>query len=282
MARCVDCRTYKVISPAFQDPPPYEYDSPPTTDTQPASTASGSSFPGAPQTPSTSSHPPASSSVPADLSPANFLHIHEQNGSVRGRYLLDLRLPRPPAGFLPEGPSAENIKLESNNGAVTAEVWVVGSEARAHACDYKTGPARARLTFFSRNGAVRAKVHMPASETPRVFLTINVHSRNGSTSLTIPRDFRGQLTAHTDNGRVSLSSELAARTATLSTAGGTHTYFVGQRPASNSWVTGDGKGPGDSVDDAALWTKNGSVSVRYADEDEGVSFWSSLLKPLGL
>ncbi|KAI0040206.1 hypothetical protein FA95DRAFT_1577104, partial [Auriscalpium vulgare] len=253
------------------EPPPY---SSPTTNPQQASTTSGLSFPASSQSPSTSSRPRASSSeVPAGLSPANFLHISERNAGLKGCYLLDLRLPRPP-----EGTSAENITLESRNGTVSAEVWVAGSEGvRAHASGSKAG--RARLMSSSRNGALWPKLYVllhivfshqllnarfalcaRLQDTARALLTINVKSQNGATSLTLPRDFCGQLTTHTDNGRVSLSKELAARAAVLSTADGTHTYCLGQCPASHSWATGDGKSSGNSVNDATPHARSNSIA----------------------
>jgi hypothetical protein len=119
---------------------------------------------------------------------------------------------------------------------------------------------------------------------PRPFLSIEVRAHNGSVTITIPRSFRGQLTLHTDNGRVNLSSSLAPRAATLSSHDGTHTYFVGERPSCGIWHTG-GSEDGEEVDGVIGSSKNGSVKVSYDDEDasgtKGPGVFSSLFKAMG-
>ena len=104
---------------------------------------------------------------------------------------------------------------------------------------------------------------------PRPFLDIDVKAQYGSVAITIPRSFRGQLKLHSDNGSVRLSSVLAPRAATLSVLNGTHTYFVGERPSSGKWNTGESE-DGEEVDGLIGSTKNESVKVSYDDEDAGV------------
>jgi hypothetical protein len=82
----------------------------------------------------------------------------------------------------------------------------------------------------------------------------------------MPRSFRGQLTLHTHNGQVMLSSALVPRAAMLSGIDGTHTYFIGERPGDDKWRTGTG-GEGEEVDEVIGWSKNGSIKVSYDDED---------------
>jgi hypothetical protein len=124
----------------------------------------------------------------------------------------------------------------------------------------------------------------PSTAEPRPFLSIEVKAHNGSVTITIPRSFRGQLTLHTDNGRVLLSPALAPRAATLSTVNGTHTYFVGERPKSGKWHTG-GSEDGEEVDGVIGSSKHGSVKVSYGDEDancaKGPGVFSSLFKAMG-
>ena len=99
--------------------------------------------------------------------------------------------------------------------------------------------------------------------------------------ITIPRSFRGQLTLHSDNGHVALSSVLAPRAAMLSTVNGTHTYFVGERPNCGKWHTG-GSGDGEEVDGVIGSSKNGSVKVSYDDEGtKGAGVFSSFFKAIG-
>jgi len=82
---------------------------------------------------------------------------------VKRKILLDLNLPRPPASALPVPPEGEDIPhltLDSHNGAVSGEVWVLRADSQGSAAQGDTKPARERvcLTFHSHNGAVRAIV----------------------------------------------------------------------------------------------------------------------------
>jgi len=207
---------------------------------------------------------------------------------VKRKILLDLNLPRPPASALPVPPEGEDIPhltLDSHNGAVSGEVWVLRADSQGIAAQGDTKPSceRVCLNFHSHNGAVRTIVHVhPSTVEPRPFLNVDVKAHNGAITIAIPRSFHGQLTLHTDNGRVQLSSELAPRAATLSAQNGTHTFFVGERPSSGNWHTGT-SGDGDEVDGVIGWSKNGSVKVSYDDEDtsKGPGVLSSLFKAMG-
>jgi len=141
---------------------------------------------------------------------------------------------------------------------------------------------RVRLEFRSHNGAIKALVHIHSSMAePRPFLQLEARAHNGSVTISIPRSFRGQLTLHTHNGRVMLSSALASRAAMLSGINGTHTYFVGERPGDDKWRTGT-SGEGEEVDEAVGWSKNGSIKVSYDDEDgAGAGVLSTLFRAMG-
>jgi hypothetical protein len=240
--------------------------------------------------PQGSSMEPPSLNVPPDLASSNYIHIKEKNNSVKRKILLDLNVPRPPASALPAGAQGEDtphLILDSYNGAVFGEVWVLRAnrEDTASHGDHKPSRDRAHLHFLSHNGAVKALVHLhPRMVEPRPLLNIEVKSHNGSITTTIPRSFRGQLTLHSDNGRVLLSPALAPRASSLSTVNGTHTYFVGQRPSNGRWHTG-GSEDGDEVDGLIASSKNGSIRVSYDDEDvssiRGPGVLSSLFKAMG-
>ena len=71
---------------------------------------------------------PQISEPPLDLAPTNYIHLKEQNNTVNRKILLDLSVPRPPASVLPEGTQGEDtphLLLESHNGSVFGEVWVL-------------------------------------------------------------------------------------------------------------------------------------------------------------
>jgi hypothetical protein len=226
---------------------------------------------------------PQISDLPPDLAPSNYIHRKEKNNSVKQKILLDLSVPRPPASALPEGAQGEDtphLVLDSHNGSVFGEVWVLRANREDTA---GSNPLeRVHLHFRSHNGAIKALVHLhPSTVEPRPFLNIDVKAHNGSVAITIPRSFRGQLTLHSDNGRVHLSSALAPRAATLSTLNGTHTYFVGERPSGGMWHTG-GSEDGEEVDGVVGSSKNGSVKVSYDDEDaSSTGVLGSLFKAMG-
>jgi hypothetical protein len=236
---------------------------------------------------------------------------------VKRKILLDLSLPRPPASALPVPSQDEDIRhltLDSYNGSVSGEVWVLHPNSMEGSAVAQGGPERVHLHFHSHNGSVKAQVvrrnlslqspyrpssdprcvfvlffcrqHLhPSTVEPRPYLSIEVKSENGAIFLAIPRSFRGQMMLHTDNGRVTLSSALATRAATLSTLNGTNSYFVGERPSSGKWHTGTGE-DGEEVDGVIGSSKNGSVKVSYDDEDvigtKGSGVLNSLLKAIGL
>jgi len=236
-----------------------------------------------------SSIPTESRKLLPELAPANYLHVKEKNNSVKRKILLDLSLPRPPASALPVPSQDEDIRhltLDSYNGSVSGEVWVLHPNSMEGSAVAQGGPERVHLHFHSHNGSVKAQVHLhPSTVEPRPYLSIEVKSENGAIFLAIPRSFRGQMMLHTDNGRVTLSSALATRAATLSTLNGTNSYFVGERPSSGKWHTGTGE-DGEEVHGVIGSSKNGSVKVSYDDEDvigtKGSGVLNSLLKAIGL
>ena len=200
-----------------------------------------------------------------------------------------------------KGEDIPHLNLDSHNGTISGEVWLLSANREDTAS--KPTQERVHLRFHSHNGSVKALVvrgvqnpcpcpftdygsfflvrqHLhPRTVEPRPFLNIEARAHNGSISVAIPRSFRGQLTLHTDNSRVHLSPLLSPRAASLSALNGTHTYFVGERPSSGKWHTGESE-DGDEVDGVVASSKNGSIKVSYDDEDvPGVL--SSLFKAMG-
>ncbi|KAI0264638.1 hypothetical protein BC834DRAFT_247513 [Gloeopeniophorella convolvens] len=246
--------------------------------------------PYSPPAPGSSIQVPPPQNTPPDLAPTNYAHVREKNSALKQQYIIDMGLPPPPASALPSGTDVSvlaNLLMESHNGSVGGEAWVLYAKREHHAhSESRTPSNRARLRFLSHNGSTKATVHAhPSTVAPRPFLSIDARSHNGSVMITIPRSFRGQLTLHTDNGRVHLSPALAPRAAQLSSANGTHTYFVGERPSCGQWRT-SAHGDGDEVDEASGWTKNGGVAVSYDDESTDTrkmpGMLSTLMKAIGL
>ena len=235
--------------------------------------------------PPRSSVKPASQSLdlpPPDLAPTNYVHSNDKNDSAKRKILLDLSISRPPASALPEGRTqgkdGPHLALDSHNGTVFGEVWVLRANRVAVARE------RARLHFRTHNGTFKALVHVhPATVEPRPFLNIDVKVHNGTVAIAIPRCFRGQLKLRTGNGTVRLSPALAPRAATLTALDGTHTYFVGERPGSGLWHTGESE-DGEEVDGLIGSSNNGDVKISYDDEDASsvsTGVLGSLFKAIG-
>lgn len=122
-----------------QSPPPY---SPPLQDS--------------------SVNPTQPSRNPPDLAPTNYLHVKEKNGSVKQKVFLDLSVPRPPASALPAGiqdPDIPHLSLDSHNGSVSGEVWVLCAKLREPSAQRGDPTSeRVHMHFGSRNGSVKALV----------------------------------------------------------------------------------------------------------------------------
>jgi hypothetical protein len=116
-----------------------------------------------PQGSSTKPLPPLN--LPPDLAPTNYIHIKERNNSVKQRILLDLSLPRPPASTLPvpavgQDEYTQHLLLDSHNGAVSGEVWLLSANREDTASHEvrKSTRERVHLYFGSHNGSVKAQV----------------------------------------------------------------------------------------------------------------------------
>jgi len=144
----IEFHSLAFISPcALQSPPPYS-----------------------PLPQGSSTKPPSPPNLPPDLAPTNYIHVKERDNSVKRKILLDLSVPRPPASALPAPAEAQredtpNLILDSHNGAVYGEVWLLSTNredaaASSHEQDRKPERARERvhLRFHSHNGAVKALV----------------------------------------------------------------------------------------------------------------------------
>ena len=228
-----------------------------------------------PSSSSAAQSPPA----PPTLQPTNNLHIIRTNSAIRESILLDLSL-SPVPGYTSDN---HNLAFESRNGSVRAEVWV--REGRASDTTGGPAPDRARMRFTSQNGAVSAQIvslglpltsarflvthvslplqHQTESTDLRPRLSLHLNSQNGSTTLALPRTFRGTLTLASVHGSIRLSDALSSHTALLREEQGVRVVFVGERRQAGA---GDMK---DETDDAYVGTRNGAVRVSFDDEDAG-------------
>jgi len=108
--------------------------------------------------------PPPPPNLPPELAPTNYFHLKERDNSVKRKILLDLSVPRPPASTVPVpvDEDSPNLILDSHNGAVHGEVWLLANreDAASHEGheDHKSTRKRVHLHFRSHNGAVKAQV----------------------------------------------------------------------------------------------------------------------------
>ena len=127
-----------------------------------------------------STKPPSPPNLTPDLAPTNYIHVKERDSSIKRKILLDLSVPRPPASALPppaeaQGEDIPNLILDSHNGAVYGEVWLLSTnreDTAASSREQDRKPERARervhLRFHSHNGAVKALVvRVLALQNPR-------------------------------------------------------------------------------------------------------------------
>ncbi|KAA1473139.1 hypothetical protein DENSPDRAFT_930782 [Dentipellis sp. KUC8613] len=172
-----------------------------------------------------------------------------------------------------------NLFLQGHNASMDAEVWVVDTRGGEHVA------GRAVLKFVNHNGRVDVAVHAPSSE-PRPCISVSISTHSGAVDLALPRTFTGPLALSNDFGHTRLSPALAAASAPLAETHRTQTRFVGRRPtcwralamqggAGASMGAGAGVGMGVGagvgaedvpVDEVAVVTRHGTVSVRFEDE----------------
>lgn len=97
-------------------------------------------------------------------------------------------------------------------------------------------------------------------------LSLDLSSANGSMTLSVPRTFHGPLTLASNHGSLTVSKALQTRAMLHREEGGQAVYHV--QPPSDAEVSQGllvERISGES--DASIETKNGSVKVRFDDED---------------
>jgi len=170
--------------------------------------------------------------VGPDIPATNYVRVSRNNNEISGQYLLDLTLARPPPA---EDEHTKNLSLYTTSGAVTTEIWITH--------DGSDRSRRASLELQSDNGSIFAKVHDPYSSNgekiPRPALAIELRASYGDVSFSIPRCFRGPITIWTGHGRIAFSPDLERNAALHSDVNGTRVYFVGERPLTGKWRSGE-------------------------------------------
>ncbi|KAI0246700.1 hypothetical protein BJV78DRAFT_1252305 [Lactifluus subvellereus] len=109
---------------------------------------------------------------------------------------------------------------------------------------------------------------------PRPSLTILLRASYGGVSFSIPRCFRGPITILPSHwhGRISFSPDLERNTALLSDVNGTRVYFVGKRPLTGKWHSGEENGATEReeepLDELSVGGIHTSVRINWVGELE--------------
>jgi len=191
--------------------------------------------------------------------PTNYLHLFNDNSSIKGEYVIDpgMTIPTsllPPLSSEESEADRKNLSLHSTHGSVNADIWLLGARA-AQPSDSKKSTQRTTLDVGSDNGSVTARVHTIHGAEP--FL-LTISSKNGGVNVTLPRSFNGFLLLTTRHGSVSLADTLSENCTHLSQVDLTRRYFVGDLS-----TVGDSDWPGDEV---RVEAKHGKIRIKYVEE----------------
>ncbi|KAG1722770.1 hypothetical protein EDB19DRAFT_1954569 [Suillus lakei] len=191
--------------------------------------------------------------------PTNYLHLFNENNSVKGEYVIDpcMEIPTsllPP--LCPEESEADrkNLSLHSKNGYVNAEIWLL-SARDDRPFDSKKPTKRTILDVGSEHGSVTAWVQTIHGAAP--FL-LTISAKNGAVNVTLPRAFNGLLLLTTRHGSVSLTDTLSENCTHLSQVDLTRRYFVGDLS-----TVDDSDWAGDEL---RVEAKHGKIRVKYVEE----------------
>lgn len=205
----------------------------------------------------------SSSSIPPQPTykskPTNYLHLFNENSSIRGEYVIDPGMNIPTSLLPPLRPEEsegdrKNLSLHSTNGSVDGEIWLLGTRG-ARPFDSKTSTKRTILDIGSKNGSATARVHTIQGVAP--FL-LTISANNGSVNVTLPRSFCGFLLLTTSHGSVSLTDTLSQNCTHLSQVDLTRRYFVGDLS-----MVDDSDWTGDEL---RVEAKHGNIRIKYVEE----------------
>lgn len=191
--------------------------------------------------------------------PANYLSVDETHRPIKGTYIIDPSM-RVPSTYLPplgEGETErdrKNLHLHTRDGSVNVDIWLVGHQRHS---EIRNG--RTTLHVSSRDGSITVKVHAIDAIEP---FFLDVFTRDGRVTVLLPRSFHGPVALKSRHGGCKLSDELLQNSTPLGVADNTTRFFVGESPAACDSVS--------QVEGYELKaeTRDGSVRVKYVDEDE--------------
>ncbi|KLO16663.1 hypothetical protein SCHPADRAFT_202760 [Schizopora paradoxa] len=239
-----------------------------------------------------------------DIPTSNFVSIFKRDGAIRQSFVIDTSLdvpqdlspvppPPPPKPAttspsfidkiipssmkedrfaLPENAPRPHLKLESRDGSINANVWLVHSEqgrVDTSACPEKE---KAIFDIGTKDGSVIVKLHSLTEQK----VSMRVWSKDGRITVYIPSSFVGPVNIYTGDGAIIPSAGVSKRLSTFAQHNKTQRSFLG-----------DFKSAGYS--DAASWngssldilTKDGRVQLFYVEELDGLKPQGIMSKLLG-
>ncbi|EIN11071.1 hypothetical protein PUNSTDRAFT_133125 [Punctularia strigosozonata HHB-11173 SS5] len=219
--------------------------------------------------PTASDEPPpyaatAGASLP-HVRPSNCLSVARTGDApIRGPFIVDplLVIPAALVASQTSGKRRDNLRLETRDGPIDADVWVVPKAAaalRANASAPSTTLAEsttAQLNFKTQRGPLSMRLRT-APESP-VTLDIIATSVGGPISVFLPRSFRGTVEC---SGPLSLSPALDEELTVFEEIDETRRCWVG------AFEDAQSDAPGKETSSLHLWTAYGRIEISYVDED---------------
>lgn len=224
----------------------------------------------------------------------------QPNSRIKGSWIIDPAL-RIPTAFLPPllpnetALTRKNLNLESRNGTVDADVYVMPTRR----ADRKPSNHRVTIHTSSTNGTVTTTVVSGAinlhrklstyhqgqhdvtaseSEKTRLPLLISTSSANGRIYVYLPRSFQGLVSVEIRNGSLRYSSDVQALLTPLSDFNRTQRAFIGHLDTSELEHNAEWTG-----DELTVRATNGNVRISFDDEVDslptpigGRGFWTKL------
>ncbi|EIW77353.1 hypothetical protein CONPUDRAFT_139274 [Coniophora puteana RWD-64-598 SS2] len=227
---------------------------------------------------------------PAGVRPTNHLSLEKSDGRIEGSFCIDPSISLP-AHLLPplRGDETEgtrpNLRLRTKDGRIDASVYVQGSPIQNPGEALKSFKSRRiRVDMHTKDGSIYARLIPLVAHIP---FTLTLYTADGRITLLLPRSFRGPLALTIRDGKAILSPGVLANAVPLGHQDRTSRYFVDDGDNNGngdiavwSGVSGDEGWTGDEV---RAETRDGSVYVRYLDEEEEqLSVWQSLARMIGV
>jgi len=188
----------------------------------------------------------------------NYTYISRTNRSIRGSFVIDplLTVPRLPLSVHEREGNRKNLKLNSRNGPIDADITLLSGTESLSLGEAKR-KKRTTIDIRADNGSVDTRLRTESPSGILIPFKLKAISDNGSVTAGLPRDFKGLLTIFVRNGPVDISDEIFERISMSTENSSTCQYFVGDL----SLYDDDWQG-----NEVNLEVTNGRLKVYLVDE----------------